>query len=167
MARALTYISQNMKLTKVGILHDSNAFGSSGAAEIVKTAGSYGLSVVANESYDTTDTDLTAQLTKIRAADPQVLVVWGTNPGPAIAAKDLKQLGMSIPFVGSHGIADKTFIQLAGPAAEGMVFPACNIIVPSSITDPAQKTVCDAFISAFAAPTVRPPTPSPATRSTR
>ena len=63
-ARALAYISQNMKLTKVGILHDSNAFGSSGAAEIVKTAGSYGLSVVANESYDTTDTDLTAQLAK-------------------------------------------------------------------------------------------------------
>ena len=53
--------------------------------------------------------------------------------------------------MGKHGIADKTFIQLAGPAAEGVVFPAGKIIVPSSITDPAQKTVCDAFISAFAA----------------
>ena len=102
---------------------------------------------MATESYKTDDTDLTAQLTKIKGANPEVLIVWGTNPGPALAAKNMKQLGMDIPYVGSHGIANKTFIELAGDAAEGVVFPAGRLLVPSSITDAEQKEVTDSFIS--------------------
>jgi branched-chain amino acid transport system substrate-binding protein len=110
-----------------------------------------GLEVVASESYKTNDTDMTAQLTKIRGADPEVLVVWGTNPGPALAAKNMQQLGMDIPYIGSHGIANKKFIELAGDAAEGVVFPAGRLLVPSSITDPAQKAVTDKFIADYQA----------------
>ncbi len=148
-ACALTYVSQNMKIKKIAILHDENAFGSSGAAEIVKTAATYGLQVVGNESYKTADTDLTAQLTKIRGDNPEAIIVWGTNPGPALAAKNMKQLGMTIPYVGSHGIANGTFIQLAGAAAEGVVLPAGKLLVPSSITDPKQKEVVDNFIKEY------------------
>jgi len=150
-ARALTHISEVLKAKTVAVLHDENAFGSSGAAEIEKTAGDYGLELVATESYKTDDTDLTAQLTKIRGANPEVLIVWGTNPGPALAAKNMAQLGMEMPYVGSHGIANKKFIELAGEAAEGVVFPAGRLLVPSSITDPAQKAVTDAFIEQYEA----------------
>jgi len=90
-------------------------------------------------------------LTKIRGEDPEALIVWGTNPGPALAAKNMKQLGMDIPYVGSHGIANRTFIELAGEAGEGVVFPAGRLLVPDSITDPAQKEVTDKFIAAFKA----------------
>jgi branched-chain amino acid transport system substrate-binding protein len=150
-ARALTYISESLQLTKIAVLHDENAFGSSGNAEIEKTAADYGLEIVATESYKTQDTDLTAQLTKIKGADPEVIIVWGTNPGPALAAKNMQQLGMDIPYVGSHGIANKTFIELAGDAAEGVVFPAGKLLVPSSITDPEQKEVTEAFAAAYQA----------------
>ncbi|OFW60609.1 MAG: hypothetical protein A2133_12020 [Actinobacteria bacterium RBG_16_64_13] len=148
-ARALTYISGTLKLKKIAVLHDENAFGSSGAAEIEKTVASAGLEIVAKESYKTDETDLTAQLTKIRGANPEVLVVWGTNPGPALAAKNMKQLGMEIPYIGSHGIANKTFIDLAGEAAEGVVFPAGRLLVPSSITNPDQKAITDLFIKQY------------------
>jgi branched-chain amino acid transport system substrate-binding protein len=150
-SRALDYIANTLKLTKIAVLHDENAFGSSGSAEIAKQAPTMGLEVVATESYKTNDTDMTAQLTKIRGADPEVLVVWGTNPGPALAAKNMQQLGMTIPYVGSHGIANQTFIKLAGDAAEGVVFPAGRLLVPSSITDPAQKAVTDKFIADYQA----------------
>ena len=150
-ACALTYVSQNMKLKKIAILHDENAFGSSGAAEIVKTAATYGLEVVGNESYKTADTDLTSQLTKIRGENPEAIVVWGTNPGPALAAKNMKQLEMNIPYVGSHGIANQSFITLAGSAAEGVILPTQKLLVPSSITDPKQKEVTDKFISEYKA----------------
>lgn len=148
-ARALTYISESLQVTKVAVLHDENAFGSSGAAEIAKTAADYGLEIVATESYKTNDTDLSAQLTKIRGSEPEVLVVWGTNPGPALAAKNMKQLGMTVPYVGSHGIANKTFMELAGDAAEGVVFPAGKLTVPSSITDAKQKEVTEGFIALY------------------
>lgn len=149
--RALDYISKNLKVTKIAVLHDENAFGSSGDAEIAKAAPALGLEVVASESYKTADTDMTAQLTKIKGTNPEVLVVWGTNPGPALAAKNMKQLGITIPYVGSHGIANKTFIELAADAAEGVVFPAGRLLVPSSITDAKQKEVTEAFIAAYTA----------------
>jgi branched-chain amino acid transport system substrate-binding protein len=150
-ARALTYVSETLKLKKVAVLHDENAFGTSGANEIAATAAKYGLEVVASESYKTDDTDMTAQLTKIKGANPEALVVWGTNPGPALAAKNMKQMGMAIPYVASHGIANKKFIELAGDAAEGVVFPAGSLLVPSAITNPEQKAVTDAFIAAYQA----------------
>jgi branched-chain amino acid transport system substrate-binding protein len=94
---------------------------------------------------------MTAQLTKINGFSPEVLIVWGTNPGPALAAKNMKQLGMAIPYVGSHGIANKTFIELAADAAEGVVFPAGRLLVPSSITDAKQKEVTEGFIADYKA----------------
>ena len=106
---------------------------------------------MATESYKTDETDLTAQLTKIKGASPEALIVWGTNPGPAIAAKNMKQLAMDIPYVGSHGIANAKFIELAGDAAEGVVFPAGALLMPSSITDAARKKVTDDFIAAYKA----------------
>ena len=149
--RALGYIANNLKLKKIAVLHDENAFGASGNAEIAKQAPSFGLEVVASESYKTADTDMTAQLTKIKGANPEALIVWGTNPGPALVAKNMKQLGMTIPYIGSHGIANQTFIKLAGDAAEGVVFPAGRLLVPSSITDPNQKSVTDKFINDYTA----------------
>jgi branched-chain amino acid transport system substrate-binding protein len=149
--RALTYISKSLKISKIAVLHDENAFGASGAAEIQKRAGEFGLQVVAVESYKTNDTDVSAQLTKIKGSSPEAVVVWGTNPGPALAAKNMKQLNMTVPFIGSHGIANKTFIDLAGPAAEGVVFPAGKLVIPASITDPKQKQVVDEFIAAYKA----------------
>jgi branched-chain amino acid transport system substrate-binding protein len=148
-ARALTYVSETLGLTKIAVLHDENAFGSSGVAAIEATVADYGLEIVAKESYKTDDTDLTAQLTSIKGANPEVLIVWGTNPGPALAAKNMKQLGMTIPYIGSHGIANAKFIELAGDAAEGVVFPAGRLLVPSSITDAKQKEVTDLFVERY------------------
>jgi branched-chain amino acid transport system substrate-binding protein len=148
-ARALTYVSETLGVKKIAVLHDENAFGSSGAAAIEATAADYGLEIVAKESYKTDDTDLTAQLTSIKGENPEALIVWGTNPGPALAAKNMKQLGMSIPYIGSHGIANAKFIELAGDAAEGVVFPAGRLLVPSSITDAKQKEVTDLFVERY------------------
>jgi branched-chain amino acid transport system substrate-binding protein len=151
--KAVNYVANDLKAKNIAVLYDSNAFGSSGYKEIVKLAPKYGLTIVDSESYKTDDTDLTAQLTKINGKKPDAVIVWGTNPGPAIAAKNMKQLGMTMPYVGSHGIANQTFIKLAGPAAEGVVFPAGKLAVPSSITDPKQKEVVDKFIADYQAAT--------------
>jgi len=156
-ARALKYAAESLGVTKIAVLHDENAFGSSGAAEIEKSAPDFGLEIVATESYKTDDTDVTAQLTKIKGSNPEALIVWGTNPGPAVAAKNMKQLGMTIPYVGSHGIANQAFIDLAGDAAEGVVFPAGKLLATESITDPAQKAVVDQFVAAYEAATGKKP----------
>ncbi len=150
-ARALTYLDETLGVKKIAVLHDENAFGSSGAEEIAARAGEHGLEIVATESYKTDDTDLSAQLTNIRSASPEALIVWGTGKGPVLAARTMKQLGMTIPFIGSHGIANKSFIDNAADAAEGVVFPAGRLLVPSSITEAVQKEVTDQFIALYKA----------------
>ena len=131
--RVLTYLKDTLKVKKIAILHDSNAFGTGGADELSAKASKYGITVVDRESYGSADTDMTAQLTKIQGTPAQAIVVWGTNPGPASIAKNMQQLGMTIPYIGSHGIANKKFIELAGTAANGVVFPAGKLLVPASI----------------------------------
>lgn len=158
-ARAMKYIAEELRVKKIAVLYDENAFGSSGMAEIERTQGDWGLEVVATESYKTDETDLTAHLTKLNGVDPEVVVVWGTNPGPAVAAKNMRQLGMTVPYVGSHGIANAKFIELAGSAGEGVVLPTNKMVAVASITDPAMRQVVESFSADYSTAYGQQPNP--------
>lgn len=149
--KALEYIEKTLKVKKIAVLYDSNPFGQDGITMITKSAPARGLTIVAQEKYETAAADVTAQLTNIKAANPEVVIVWGTNPMPAKAAATMKQLGITVPYVGSHGIANAKFIELAGDSANGVVFPAGKLILPASITNAAQKKAVDAFIKDYKA----------------
>jgi branched-chain amino acid transport system substrate-binding protein len=129
-------------IKKVGFIYDSNAFGSSGRDQWKLLSKRAGIETVAMESFGSNDTDMTAQITKIRAAKPQAVICWGTNPGPAIVAKNIRTLGIKVPIFMSHGVSNMEFIRLAGKAAEGVIFPSGKIIVASQVpaSDP-QKAV--------------------------
>lgn len=130
-------------IKNAAFINDSNAFGASGREQMEKQSVAAGIKLVAKEVFDSKDTDMTAQLTRIKAKNPQAVVCWGTNPGPAIVARNMKQLNMNIPLVMSHGIANRKFIELAGDAANGVIFPAGRLIVVDSIpdTDPQKETL--------------------------
>jgi len=132
--RILMYVRDTLKMSKIAVLNDANAYGTGGLAALQQRAPAFKIQIVAAESYGSADTDMTSQLTKIQQANPQALVVWGTNPGPASIAKNMQTLGMTLPYIGSSGIANKSFITLAGPAANGVQFAASKLLIPSSIT---------------------------------
>jgi branched-chain amino acid transport system substrate-binding protein len=141
-AKLIDYLKKS-RIRTVGFINDSNAFGASGREQWQKLSGPAGIKTVDVESFNSADTDMTAQLTKIRAARPQAVICWGTNPGPAIVAKNMRTLGMKQPLLMSHGISNMEFIRLAGRAAEGVVFPSGKIIVASQIPagDPQKKVL--------------------------
>jgi branched-chain amino acid transport system substrate-binding protein len=116
--KVLAYL-QGKDLKKIALLYDTNAFGTDGKAVIEGQAADYGLQVVASEGYQTDESEagMDTHLTNIQTSNPDVVLVWGTNPGPAKIATRMKAKGMNIPYVGSHGIASPAFIQLAGDAA--------------------------------------------------
>lgn len=120
---------QKHKQNKVAILTVSDGFGASGREQLKALAGKYGMQVVVDDTYGPKDTDMTSQLTKIRGSQAQVLIVWGTNPGPAVIAKNAKQLGLKLPLYMSHGVSSKKFIALAGDAADGVKLPSGKVIV--------------------------------------
>lgn len=131
------------KIKTVGFIYDSNAFGSSGRDQWTALSKSAGIKTVAMESFNSADTDMTPQLVKIRSAKPQAVVCWGTSPGPAVVAKNMRKLGMKQRLLLSHGVANLGFITDAGKAAEGVVFPSGKIIVASQIpaSDPQKKAL--------------------------
>lgn len=141
-AKIIDYLKAR-RITQVAFINDSNAFGMSGREQFDKQAPKAGIRVVAKETFGSKDTDMTVQLTRIKAKKPQAVICWGTNPGPAIVAKNMKQLKMTQPLINSHGIANKKFIELAGSAANGVIFPAGKLIVAGSISsaDKQKKTL--------------------------
>lgn len=126
---------QKQNIKKLGIITVANAFGESGKEQLLAQAAAFKMEIVQTESFDAKDTDMTAQLTKIRKAQPDAVVCWGTNPGPAVVAKNMQQLSMNIPLYQSHGVASAKFIELAGDAAEGIILPAGKILVANLLLE--------------------------------
>lgn len=134
------------KQKNIALLTVSDAFGSSGREQLKALAAKKGFTIVADELYSPKDTDMTAQLTKIKGINPDAIICWGTNPGPAVITRNLKQLAIKIPLYQSHGVASKKFIELAGTdAAEGVMLPAGKLAVYDQLkkTDPQQKLLKD------------------------
>ena len=147
-------IFQDLKqrgLTRVAILTASDAYGAGGREDIKELAPQMGIVLVADEVFGPKDTDMTAQLTRIKGTDAQAIVVWGTNPGPAVIARNRVQLRVTTPIYMSSGVASKKFIELAGPEnAEGILLPAGRLLVEGQL--PAghpQKKVLAEYIKEY------------------
>lgn len=146
--RVVEYLSKTLKVKKFAIINVDSAFGNSGATVLKEDAPKAGIEVVGQETYTPDATDVTAQLTKLRSTDAEALVIWDTSAGTANVVKGAAQLGIDIPWVGSHGIANKTFIKLAGDNASKIVFPAGKILNPGTATGD-QKATVDQFVTDF------------------
>ena len=124
------------KLSKLALITGAGGFDKSLRNECIKVAPKYGIEIVADESYGAADTDMTAQLTKIKGtAGVQAVMNCGFGQGPAIVTKNYKQIGMTLPLYQSHGVASKEFIKLAGGAAEGVRLPAAALLVGNILPD--------------------------------
>ena len=140
-------------ISKVALLAETSGFGQSGKKETEGVAAKYGITLVASETYGPKDTDMSPQLTKIKnAPGVQAVFIFGLGQGPAIATKNVKQLGISLPLYHAHGVASEEFLKLAGPAAEGVRLPAAALLVADKLDnkDP-QKPVVTEYARAFQA----------------
>ncbi len=122
------------KLTTVALISGTDAFGKSMRDQCVAVAPKAGITIAAEESYGPRDSDMTPQLTNIRnKAGVQAVVNPGFGQGPAIVTRNFKQLGIQQPLYQSHGVASKQFIELAGPAAEGVRLPAAALLIADKL----------------------------------
>ena len=121
---------QSMGINKIAVITVTDGYGASGRHELLRLAQAYKMDIVADEKYDPKDTDMTAQLTKIKGLAPQAIVNWSVGPTQVTVLRNWRDLGMtSITFFQSHGFGSRKNIELAAGAAEGVFCPlgACNI----------------------------------------
>jgi len=118
-----------MKLTKAGVLSSNTGFGKAGKEQIEKLAPEYGIQITANEVYDKAATDLTAEVTKVKASGAEAIINWSIEPAQAIVIKNARQLGFKGQIFQSHGFGNIKYVEAAGEAAEGVIFPAGRLLV--------------------------------------
>lgn len=145
-------------ISKVGIIAGTGGFGKSMHGQCNDVAGDYDIEVIAEETYGPKDADMTPQLTKIAGTEGlQAVLNAGFGQGPAIVTRNFKQLGIDVPLYQSHGVASKSFIDLAGDAAEGVRLPAAALLVADKLDDSdPQKAVVVGYRDAYEAATGEP-----------
>jgi len=114
------YIKEDTKFTKIGLLHDQDAFGTGGADLVEKGAKETGLTVVKRMSTATGTKDLTAELLAMKNAGAEILIFYGHQEATALLQRQMRQLGSPFKFLGSPSAASKDSLNLAREAAEGI-----------------------------------------------
>lgn len=143
---------QKNGITKIGMISGTDGFGASMQAQCKEVAPDYAIEILADETYDPKDADMTAQLTKIKGTEGvQAILNPGFGQGPSIVTRNVKQLAIDLPFYQSHGVASDGFIELAGAeAAEGVRLPGTALLVADLLAaDDPQKPVVDAYKAMF------------------
>jgi branched-chain amino acid transport system substrate-binding protein len=115
------WVAKNWKPKTVAIFFSNEPYGKACTDVFTKFFEKQGIKVVATESFMRGSRDFKAQLTKIMAANPDILFIPGYTPETAPAAAQARQLGMKQKILGVYGDMDPVYIQLAGPGAEGHV----------------------------------------------
>ena len=122
-------------ISKIGVVVGNTGFGKAGKDQLEKIAPEYGIDILISEVYDKAATDLTAVVTKLKAKDVQAVVNWSIVPAQSIVAKNMKQIGFDVPLFQSHGFGNIKYVEAAGPAANGIIFPAGRLLVADELPD--------------------------------
>jgi branched-chain amino acid transport system substrate-binding protein len=123
-ADLVDFIDEKMpKLKRFGFLYVNDDFGKGAFDAFVDAGKKYGMSITAEERYARGDLDFTAQLTRLRAGNPDALVEWSRYTEGALIHRQIRQTGWDIPRFGSDGIGAPAFLDLAKEAANGVIYP--------------------------------------------
>ena len=149
-------IFQTMKdkgISKIAVLAGNTGFGKAGKAQLLKIAPTMGIEVVEAEVYDKKSKDLAAVIAKIKAnKDVQAVVNWSIVPAQAIVAKNMRQAGWDVPLFQSHGFGNIKYVEAAGAAAEGIIFPAGRLLIADMLPEGhPQKALLLEYIKAYEA----------------
>ncbi|HET6350883.1 MAG TPA: ABC transporter substrate-binding protein [Coriobacteriia bacterium] len=118
--------------TKVAVVSDSGGYGKDGHEIIVAEAKNMGLTIVSDQTFNAGDTDMSAQLTNIKKADADALLMWTAGKEAATVVKSATDLGLGLPLFGGSGQARAEFASGSGVAAEGFVFGTGKSLMPSN-----------------------------------
>jgi branched-chain amino acid transport system substrate-binding protein len=140
-------------LKNIGIISGTDAFGISCLAAAKKLAPEMGIKILRDESYNPKDTDMTVQLTKLRQESGlQAILDCGYGEPAIIATKNYKQLGITVPHYGNHGLAQNDFVKLTAGAAEGMIMANVSLLAWDQLrANDSQYPVVQAYVKAYRA----------------
>ena len=150
MALAIATHMQAQGVKTVAYIGFADAYGEGWYGEFNKVAASKGLSIVANERYNRTDTSVTGQVLKIMAAKPDAVLVGGSGTPAALPQKTLKERGYQGKYYQTHGVANNDFLRVGGKDVEGTFLPAGPVLVVDQLpADHPAKKSAKAYVTEY------------------
>ena len=135
------YILAHFKGEKIAFVHDKTTYGKGLVDETLKTIKAGGMDAVLYEGINTGEKDYSALISKIKAANPDLIYWGGLHDTGGLILRQMRDQGIKAPFMGGDGIADDEFASIAGPGAEGTLMT----YGPDPRNRPEAKAVVDEF----------------------
>ena len=136
--------------SQIAIVNVATEYGTSGVASVKELLPDT-MSIVCEEQYQATDTDFTGQIAKVTASGADSVVLYGTTADSALMIKQLRAAGFTGYIYGPEGLGVPDIINVAGDAANGVIFGS-GAVIPASIDDAAndvEKAMLTAFVDKY------------------
>jgi branched-chain amino acid transport system substrate-binding protein len=124
------YVAREMRLTRIAAIYGNNEMGRDATNNFVRGLAEFNITPVANEQIQVGDADVSAQITRIRAARPEAVFIQGHANEASKAVRTLRQLVRErLPILGFDQMTTAQFIEQCGgcSALAGMVFRTGNL----------------------------------------
>lgn len=121
----LTEYAKKKGYKRLATLNSSDAFGQAEINNLKELAPKAGLTIVAAESFGVEDTNFNAQLTRIRASNPDIIYNGASGRAAILTFKQIKQMGLKPPLVVTQAAISKAFYEAIGDKkiADGLMMP--------------------------------------------
>ena len=130
----------------------NDALGEAFYAEFEKFASTRGIKIVASERYAPRDTSVTAQVLKVVATSPDMVVIGASGTPAVLPAKALVERGYKGAVYFNHGVANNDFLRVGGKDVEGAYVPTSPVLVASALpADHPAKAVALDYIKRYEA----------------
>jgi len=120
----------------IALITGTDGVGKSMRQECSDAAAAQSIEVLADESFNPKDVDMTPQLTKIKNTEGvEAVFIGGFGQSLSVVTRNYRQLGITIPQYQNHGAASKSFIELSGKASEGVLVPGPLLLIAGQLSD--------------------------------
>ena len=121
-AKAITeYAINDLGYKNIAVMFQNDDFGAGGKDVVVETLKDAGIEPLAVEAFDSSATDMSAQLLKIKDLNPEAIIMWTMYGCGATIAKQCDQLGIDCDLMGGGGLTNAKLYELGGESAVGIL----------------------------------------------
>lgn len=154
---ALVYLGAK-GIKRIAVISSTDGSGQDGEAKLDEAlAKQKTVALVAREHFAPTDVSVAAQLARIKAANPDAVVVWTTGTPFGTVLRGIKDTGLELPILTTNGNLTRAQMKQYAPfLPKDLIFPGAAFFDPTTITDRAVRGVVDEFLRELAAQGAKP-----------
>lgn len=142
------YVIDHLKAQKIALVRQSDEYGKRGGESVIGRLTDRKIKLVSDEVFNVADTDFTAQLSRVKQTEPDVVIVYGYPNPSAIITRQAKQLGLKATIMGANSAGSRKYPEIVGEAAKGTQNIVTLKVLPEG-NEPAAVKFREAFEKRF------------------